>query len=153
MGDDLHASKLILFVALSFFSQCLPSQTSDECKTFFSHALDEHGKIISSYEIDKQLRIYRCALDRRPPEISLAIYIANRGEPAIPVLLKRLESEKDELFQYGIVDILEVMSMKGTLRNKPDLVNRVRQVVARMKIPTFREMSEASLKTIEKNSQ
>lgn len=131
----------------------MPPAMPDECKEFFSRPLDEHGKVISSYEIDKQLRIYRCALDRRPPEASLAIYIADRGEPAIPVLLEKLESEKDELFQYGIVDILEVMSIKGYLRKRTDVVNRVREVIAKMKIQTFREMSEKSLEEIEKNSR
>ena len=129
----------------------MPPAVPDECKEFFARPLDEHGKVISSYTFDKQLRIYRCALDRRPPERTLAIYIAARGEPAIPALLDRLESEKDELFQYGIIDILEVMSIKGYLRNRADVVSRVRQVVTKMKIQTFREMSEKSLSEIEEN--
>jgi hypothetical protein len=131
----------------------MPPTMSDECKEFFAHPLDEHGKVISTYDLDKQLRVYRCALDRRPPESSLATYIANRGEPAIPTLLDRLEGQTDELFQYGIIDILEVMSIKGYLRDRVDVVNRVRQVVAKMKSQTFREMSEKSLTEIEKNSR
>ena len=125
---------------------------SNECKEFFALPLDEHGAIISNYPLEKQLRIYRCALDRRPPERSLAIYIANRGAEAISPLLEKLEGEKDELSQYGIIDILQVMSVKGYLRNRPDALNRIRRVVAQMKISSFREMSEQALKDIEQNS-
>jgi len=153
LENNLQTFRLILVsLTLCMFSQCVSPAMSDECREFFSRPLGEHGRIISSYPLQKQLRIYRCALDRRPPERSLAIYIADGGEQAIPVLMEKLETEKDELSQYGIIDILEVMSEKGTLRDKPDIVDRIRQVVAKMKLHTFREMSEESLKEIEKNS-
>ena len=91
-------------------------------------------------------------MDRRPPTTVYSIYIAERGEPAIPFLLERLESEKNELSQYAIIDIFEVMSIKGYLRNRSDVVSRIRQVVSRMKISTFKEMAQKDLDEIEKNN-
>ena len=124
----------------------------NECKEFFSLSLDQRGDVFPSYPLDKQLRIYRCGLDRRPPATHLAVYIADKGEPAIPALLEKLEGEKDELFQYGIIDVFQVMSVKGYLRSRSDVLKRIRQVVSQMKISTFREMSEKALTEIEHNS-
>lgn len=119
----------------------------------FSIPLDQQGKVFSGYPLEKQLNLYRCGLkNRRPPAIYLADYIADRGQAAIPLLLEKLETEKDELFQSGLIDIFEVMSIKGYLRNKPDAINRIRLVVAKMKISTFREMAQEDLDKIEKNS-
>jgi hypothetical protein len=91
-------------------------------------------------------------MNRRPPDSSLTLFIAERGEAAIPTLLDKLETEKDEMFQYGIIDILEVMSVKGYLRNRRDVIDRIRQIVAKMKISTFRDMAQEGLSQIEKNS-
>jgi hypothetical protein len=126
---------------------------STECREFFSIPLDQQPKVFSGYPLEKQLSLYRCGLrNRRPPATYLAGYIADRGEAMIPVLLEKLETESDELFQSGLIDVFEVMSIKGYLRNKPDAINRIRLVVARMKISTFREMAQEGLDKIEKNS-
>jgi len=68
-------------------------------------------------------------------------------------LLERLESERDELSQYAIIDIFEVMSVKGCLRNKANVVDRIRTVAERMKSPTIREMTQKDLDEIERNSK
>jgi len=78
--------------------------------------------------------------------------IAERGESIVPALLQKLEGEKEESFQYAIIDIFEVMSVKGQLRGRKDVVGRIRQVVANMKDSTFREMAERDVEEIEKNS-
>ena len=48
-------------------------------------------------------------MNRRPPDNSPALFIALRGEPAIPTLLDKLEAERDELFQYKIIYIFRLM--------------------------------------------
>jgi hypothetical protein len=124
-----------------------------ECQEFFDVPLDQRGSLISTYPLDKQLRINRCGLDRRPPDRYLTRYIAENGSVAIPFLLEKLESEKDELSQYGIVEIFEAMSAKGFLRNREDAISRIRSVVSRMKISALREMAQADLAEIEKNGR
>ena len=150
----MKASKLAVsaFLLTCLYSSC-NLRMSTECREFFSIPLDQQGKVFSGYPLEKQLTLYRCGLkNRRPPATYLADYIADRGESAIPSLLQTLEMEKDELFQSGIVDIFEFMSSKGHLRNKSEAINRIRLVVARMKISTFKEMAEQNLDKIEKNS-
>jgi hypothetical protein len=124
-----------------------------ECREFFSIPLDQQAKVFSGFSLEKQLNLYRCGLkSQRPPATYVASYIADRGESIIPVLLEKLETERDELFQAGLVDVFEVMSIKGYLRNKPDAIKRIRLVVTKMKISTFRQMAQEGLDKIEKNS-
>lgn len=134
------------------FASCIPPTMSSECREFFAHPLDQRGQVLSTYPLDKQLRIYRCGLNRRPPDRYLARLIADGGEAHIPVLLERLETEKDEQSQYGVIEIFEAMSVKGYFRNRPDAIERIRKVVAKMKIPTFQQMAQEDLERIEKNS-
>ena len=143
--------KLMLPLSCVFMS-CNPTPLPAECSEFFAYPLDQRGQVLSNYQLDKQLRIYRCGLDRRPPDTYLARVIADGGEATIPMLLERLETEKDELTQYGIIEIFEAMSVKGYLRNRPDAIGRIRKVVTEMKIPTFQQMAQDDLARIEKNS-
>ena len=133
------------------YSNC-NRQMSTECREFFSIPLDQQGNRFSGYPLDKQLALYRCGVKTRPPATYLAHYIADRGESAIPSLLQTLETENDELVQSGIIDIFEVMSIKGHLRNKAEAINRIRLVVARMKISTLKAIAEQNLDRIEKNT-
>jgi hypothetical protein len=131
---------------------CPPPSMSTECRDFFLRPASEREQLFKTYDLDKQLDLYRCGMGRRPPDSSLPLFIADRGETAIPTLLDKLDTEKDEMFQYGIIDIFEVMSVKGYLRNRRDVIERIRQMVAKMKISTFRDMSREALSQIEKNT-
>lgn len=124
-----------------------------ECRKFFSVPLDQQGKVFSTYSLEMQLDLFRCGLKhRRPPATYLADHIADRGAAAIPVLLEKVETEKDELFQSGLIEVFEVMAEKGYLRNQPQAIKRIREVVAAMKIPTFKETAQEDLEKIEKNA-
>ena len=91
-------------------------------------------------------------MDRRPPDASLSILIAERGENIIPTLLERLELEKDELFQASLIEVFRVMSLKGHLRRRDDVIKRIEAVVGKMKISTYRQMAGEELADIESNS-
>jgi len=125
---------------------------SVQCKSFYSLSARERERVFPTYDLEKQLDLSRCGLDRRPPDTSLSLFIADRGEPAIPILLGKLEKERDEQMQYVIIDVFEVMSVKGYLRDSSDVINRVQQVVTRMKSSILREMAQKDLEQIERNS-
>lgn len=146
-------SKLLLVVLVSgLLSSCLSPTMSPECRDFFSRPASQSEKLFRTYELDQQLELYRCGMNRRPPDSSLPILIAERGGAVIPPLLDKLDAEQDELFQYAIIDIFLVLSIKGHLRDRRDVVDHIRQVVAKMKVPAFREMAQDKLSQIEKNS-
>lgn len=147
-----HKSLLTLMLLSWLCSTCFLPPMSSECREFFSRPLDEHGKHIATYELEKQLRIFRCGLTRHPPEITLAAYIADSRKDQVPTVIERLEREPDELLQYGIVEVLERMAIKGYLQDRTAVANRVRRVIAKMKNPAFRERSEKALGTIEQTS-
>jgi hypothetical protein len=151
----IRSSKLaiaVVLVALFWDQSCMGPPISAECKSFYSLSAGERERLFKTYDLEKQLDLYRCGMNRRPPDIALAIPIADRGESTIPVLLEKLEREKDEQFQYVIIDVFEVMSVKGYLRNKSEVITRIRQVVTKMRISILRDMALKDLEQIERNS-
>jgi hypothetical protein len=124
---------------------------SAECSEFFSKPTSERERLFANYDLESQLRLYRCGMNLRPPDSSLPIFIAEKGESVVPTLLNRLETEKDELFQFGIIDIFHVMAIKGHLSGRSDVTNRIRHIVSKMKIAPLRDMAQERLTQIEKN--
>jgi len=150
--NTLRKTAIALSVLSCVAVTACPPSMSTECRDFFLQPASERERLFRTYELNKQLELYRCGMNRRPPDSSLPLVIAERGRGIIPTLLDKLEAEQDELLQYGIIEIFEVMSVKGYLRNRRDVVDRIRQVASKMKISTFREMAEKDLSRIEQNS-
>lgn len=130
---------------------CTPPPQSGECKEFFSMPAGRREKEFRTYSLDRQLAVSRCGMARLPPETVYAAYIAERGESAVEPLAERLEGERDELTQVSIINVFEMMAVKGHLRGRRDVVERIRQVAGRMKFSAFREMAQESLTRIERN--
>lgn len=143
---------LILLAISGAHSGCIHPDMPQQCAPFFSMSRDERTKVFPTYSLEEQLIIYRCGMSRRPPETYLADYIADRGESAIPLLLTKLEHESDELTQVSIIEIFEVMAIKGHLRGKFDEINRIRTVVNRMRLPVYKDMGYKSLQKITQSS-
>jgi hypothetical protein len=108
----------------------------------------QQDKLFPTYSLEEQLTIYRCGMDRRPPDRYLANYIADRGQDTIPMLLEKLENESDELTQVALIRIFEIMAEKGYLKGRSDVVARIRIVVERMRIGVFKQMASTSLERI-----
>lgn len=145
-------STVILLAVTAVHLGCVSSRMPERCASFFSMSPDERSKVFPTYPLEEQLVIYRCGMDSRPPYTYLAGYIADRGEPAIPVLLTKLEQDPDELTQFSIVEVFERMAAKGYLRGKADVINRIRTVVNRMHTPVFKDMASKSLERITQSS-
>ena len=139
------SSIVILLAVSSVHWGCVSSRMPPQCASFFSLSSDERGKVFPGYSLEDQLVIYRCGMNRRPPDTHLSSYIADRGEPAIPVLLMKLEQEKDELTQVSIISIFESMAVKGHLRNRADVLSRIQTVISHMRTPVFKDMASKSL--------
>jgi len=103
----------ICLMACLIGGSCTPAMPPECQEFFYSGSSNDAEKEFSSYDLDKQLKIYRCGMTRRPPHTTLALLIADRGEDAVSPLLDKLETERDELSQYSIIRILAVMSLKG----------------------------------------
>jgi hypothetical protein len=138
-------SILTLLIILSAHSGCITPPMPPQCASFFSLPGDERDKVFPSYPLDQQLTIYRCGMNRRPPDTYLAGYIADRGEPVIPILLTKLEQESDELTQVSIIRIFELIALDGHLRSRADVLGRIRTVISRMRIKVFKDMASESL--------
>jgi hypothetical protein len=72
-------------------------------------------------------------MKNEPPDLSLASDIANRGEEANGPVLVKLKSTSNEGDQYDLIYVLEVMSERGYLRGKKDVIAQISNVIDGMK--------------------
>jgi hypothetical protein len=136
---------LILLTILRVHWACVTPSMPPKCASFFALPGDERDQVFPAYPLEDQLIIYRCGMNRRPPDSYLAGYIANRGEPVFPILLTKLEQESDELTQVSIIRIFELMALDGHLRSRPDVLSRIRTVISHMRTKVFKDMASKSL--------
>lgn len=120
-----------------------------ECKEFYSRPATQRVELFKQYRVEKQYEIYKCGTTQRhPPDMGLAIYIADGGQKNISFLLKKLGEEDDEAVQRHVIAVFELMADRGYLRGRNDVANAIESVVAKMKIPFLKEVSQESLNKI-----
>ena len=89
---------------------------------------------------------------QEPPSIGLAYDIADHGVTIIPLLIERLKAAKSEMDQKYLIYVFEVMSDRGYLRGRTDVVSAISDVVDRMKLAPIKEDSQELLKKIRINT-
>ncbi len=123
-----------------------------ECKEFYALAPPQRETDFRAYPLEKQLDIYQCGMGRRhPPDQGLAWEIADGGEKIVPFLLDRLKAEKSEGDQENIIFIFQVMSRKGHLHGKRDVISQVKQVISAMNYSDVQARNQQRLEEIERN--
>jgi hypothetical protein len=132
---------------------CPPTILSRECREFFAMPSKEQEARFRAYSVDKQVDLYLCGMNREPPEIAYAAYIAEGGEKNIPYLLRRLEAEQLEITQLHVIDIFTMLAVKGHLRGRQDVIAQLDQVVSRMKYEPIRLKARAYLDEIKTDVQ
>jgi len=88
----------------------------------------------------------------KPPDLSFAQYVADRGEEVIPIVIAKMKTVRKEVEQEDLIYILELISDRGDLRGRKDIMAELSQIIDAMKIDTVRERSLEKLKKIEINS-
>ncbi|HEV2827107.1 MAG TPA: hypothetical protein VGW76_05840 [Pyrinomonadaceae bacterium] len=146
--NKVWISIVFLGYSLCFACGCRHS----ECREFLELPTDQRHMEFGRYTPEKQLDVYLCAMKAQPPYSSLANQIADRGESSVPLILKRMQEVKSEKEQYDLIYLLEVISERGTLRGRKDVVAEISQVVDRMQFDVLRQRGLESLKKIEINS-
>lgn len=146
-------SKITLItICLSFLMLRGCGERPEECKQFLDLPRQQREEQFKSYPIEKQLDLYLCGMRVEPPQAGLAYDIADKGEPAIAVVVQRLRTSNDELDQEHLIYVLEVMSDRGLLRGRKDVIADISQVIDNMKISQMKQTSEERLKKIQINS-
>ena len=119
---------LLLLTAVSGCYFGPPAILSRDCRDFFNLPSREEEDLFRTYPVDKQVDLYLCGMNREPPEIAYAAFIAEGGEKNIPYLLQRLKAEKVEIVQTRLIDIFSVMAINGQLRGRHDVIGELDQV-------------------------
>ena len=127
-----------LLITLNGCYGCPPTILRGECREFFALPSKEREARFRTYQVDKQVDLYLCGMNREPPELGYAAYIAEGGKERIPYLLQRLQTEESESAQVQIVDIFTVLAIKGQLRGRQDVVAQLEQVVSKIKYQPLR---------------
>jgi hypothetical protein len=143
----LGASLATVFIA-ALVSGCSLTMPT-ECKKFYALTPPEQKAKFRTYPVEQQLDIYHCGMRIHPPDITLACEIGNRGQEIIPFLLKELKAESSISNQEDIIYIFQVMSIKGYLRCRQDVLDELKKVVNNMKYENMRARNEQRVIEIE----
>ena len=146
--------KLLIWCAIGLFycSLCAGCRATEECKAFTDLSREQQRVEFRTFSIEKQLDIYLCAMKAKPPDLSFAQYVADRGEEVIPIVIAKMKTVRKEVEQEDLIYILELISDRGDLRGRKDIMAELSQIIDAMKIDTVRERSLEKLKKIEINS-
>lgn len=128
------------------------SEQPEACREFLDMPRQQRQTQFRTFPVEKQIEAYLCAMKEEPPDLSLAEQLADGGESALPVLLRQLKSSSREIDQEDIIYVLEVMSDRGYLRGRKDVIADISQVIDEMKIDQVKQRCAESLKKIERNS-
>ena len=127
--------------------------TPPVCKGFYDLSGTVREKEFPTYAVDKQLDIYRCEMQKKPPASGWAYDIAKGGEGKLAAVTQRLKAEQDPVMQYHFIHLLQIMSEEHYFRGKHHIVNEVREVISRMGSSPVRTKAEEALSEIEKNAR
>src|SRR2546423_1078975 len=128
---------------------CCEAGVPTEYRQFFDLSLQQRHEKFRTLPVEKQLDLYLYAVDRHPPDFGYADDIASKGESTIPLVIKKLKSEKSEYNQNALIRIFVSLSAKGNLRGKQDVIDLIRQVVLSMKNKVAQEEGRELLESIE----
>ena len=140
----------ITLLSCFFFRAC--EQRPQECRDVIDVPREQGYAKFETYPIEKQLDVYLCAMHVEPPDMGLADLIAKRGESATPIVVQKLKTADREIDQEDLIYLLEVMSDRGLLRGRKDVIADISQVIHNMKISQVKHTSEERLKKIQINS-
>jgi hypothetical protein len=138
-----------------------PSQPQPkECVEFFNTDARQDERIFAGYDLERQLTIHRCGLDRHPPS-DYSYRIADRGKTIIPVLLEKLNSNDGNDYKgkyyadktkYGIILIFRRLAKDGELKNNKEVIEVLDKTVSEIGRGWIRDEAEESLTEIKRNS-
>lgn len=142
---------LLLLTTLSGCYFVQPAILPRACREFFNLPSREQENLFRTYPVDRQVDLYLCGMNREPPAIAYAAYIAEGGEKNISYLLWRLKAEKVEMVQTRLIDIFTVMALRGQLRGRKDVVGELDQIVSKMEYEAVKRKAQKYLGEIRKN--
>lgn len=142
--------------AFLFLCSCNPlfrAGLSTDCEEFLRVPHNGRDATFRTYTLEKQVNVYLCMMNKEPPAMGLAEPIADRGEEVIPYLLERLKEQRTDYARDDILYIFELLSEKGHLRNRADVLDRIREAISMMKNAGRKQMSLERLDRIRENNQ
>ena len=148
----------VLLISPSFWG-CTPVESPKECLEYYGKAATPREQEFREYDLEKQLTIHRCGLDRKPPNISHANYIADRGKAVVPALFQYLDNKSSkegyeaDMTKLAVVLVFRSLSVKGELNGEPKVVDKVKELISTIKTESVRDEANESLKIIIENTR
>ena len=151
-----HLFRFWILILVAFVQLGCPSETQPkECDEFFNSYARQDESVFAGYDLEKQLTIHLCGLDRHPPS-DYSYEIADRGKIIVPVLLEKLNKDYKNSYdaqktKLGIIFIFQRLASRGQLGNDNAVIAAIERAVAEIKTDWMREEAKESLADIKKN--
>jgi hypothetical protein len=129
---------------------CLPPPLSTECRRFYELSPEQRQAKLRASQITEQVTLYECGMYQEPPT-DYAVDVAEGGEKIIPPLLDRLKTESSETREDFLIHIFEELALKGHLRGRRDVADRLERAVSGMKDNDIKRRSQQRVKVIQDN--
>jgi hypothetical protein len=86
------------------------------------------------------------AMNREPPDYSFSPIIANGGDVIVPHVLRRLRAEQADYRKADIIVILrDFCRLNDCKEGREDIIRAVKEAVAGIESPGYRQIAERSL--------
>ena len=142
---------VVLALLASGWSGC-GSNTPTEYKKLFYLPEQQQEETFKQFPLDKQVDAYVYAMYVEPPLTRYARYLAGNGENALPVLLRRLESEQSDTTKAHLIYAFkEIHERHYSLRTERATVDSISRVISNMKDEYRKTQSEQYLKVIQES--
>ena len=142
---------LVLQVGLfGLFPGCLLQSPPADYLRFKELPVEKQHCEFKKLSIDKQIDYYLLDRNREPPDLSFADDIAGQGRVVIPALLKRLREEKAEYRQQALILIFEDMNRYADLRAEREVIDTLKETIAKMEDRDWAKSAQKSLNAIER---
>jgi hypothetical protein len=148
---QLHIPLIAITAYFGLSFACIePPPSTHDCKHFYGEINSEElDRQFRTFDTEKQFRVYRCGIDQIPMQTAMSIVIANKGPAIIPDLLRRLRDERDPATKYSIILIFDLLSARGDLKDRPDVISAIREEINAMPRGWEKDYSEDLLKRID----
>lgn len=121
-----------------------------EYDAFFSQNLEQQRQQARGFPVEKQIEYYLAGKRYvHPPSSTLLHVIAERGEEAVPPLLKKMREADNDSDRLELLDVIRNINEFHSKLNDDEILNaELRGVVGKMQDPQRKAAAERMLKDI-----
>jgi hypothetical protein len=133
----------LIAAILSLISSC---QYPAEYFEFRKLSLDEQHAKFRTFPFEKQIDFHLLSMVNEPPDSRFSEDIASRGNEALPVLINRINAEREDYRRVDLMVVFVTMHQRFlNLAHNRNVLEALRQIVPKMENKTWKAMFRENL--------